>query len=115
MADPKHRESLETHWATKLIRDSRKRLSEMAEEPEGKRKHREHLGECHACFYVRGSRISGQAFTEYECRSCKGKFQHPNTSVPKLCEACAKDSNRCRRCMADLTAVAAEATEGKSK
>lgn len=105
----------DTWWSVRLIRDARKKLEQMADEPQRQRSQREHLGECHSCFYVRGSRISGQAFTDYECRSCKGTFQHPNTSVPKLCEQCAKESNRCRRCMADLAAVAAEARDGKSK
>lgn len=46
---------------------------------------------------VRAKRIekptmfSGQAFTAYECKNCKNKFQWHNTATPILCNICSKD------------------------
>lgn len=35
--------------------------------------------------------ISGQAFTEWECKQCHKKFNWHNTKVPKMCPDCIKE------------------------
>ncbi len=57
---------------------------------------------CLYCFYVRGPRISGQAFTEWDCEECGEKAMHSNTSVPHYCLDCAWKYNVCADCGADL-------------
>jgi len=32
--------------------------------------------------------LSGQAFTEYRCLSCREEKMHPNTAVPPVCPEC---------------------------
>jgi len=57
--------------------------------------------ECRWCFYGRNG-MSGQAFTEWTCGACGEKASHPNTRVPRLCAACAKELHLCRQCCADV-------------
>jgi hypothetical protein len=56
--------------------------------------------ECQVCFYIHG--IAGQAFTEWTCRFCETQGSHPNTSVPMLCDGCAREHRLCRQCGADI-------------
>ena len=57
---------------------------------------------CLACFYS-GPSLSGQAFTEWNCRVClKDQSMWPNTNPPLSCEDCAKKFKICLICGADL-------------
>lgn len=57
---------------------------------------------CSYCFYMNGSKLAGQAFTEYNCGVCDKDLMHPNTAVPVACEDCAKKHCLCVDCGADL-------------
>ena len=59
-------------------------------------------GECVACFYLRGDRICGQAFTEWECGQCGKQDMHSNTGTPKFCADCSWKYCVCTQCGADL-------------
>lgn len=58
--------------------------------------------QCPWCFYFRGSRLSGQAFTDWKCSGCGQDFSHPNTAVPMLCPDCSDKHQACTECCADL-------------
>lgn len=59
--------------------------------------------ECPVCFYIDNSRISGQAFTDWQCSAClEEQPSWPNTGVPKLCKKCAAGYGLCVECLADL-------------
>lgn len=64
----------------------------------------ERLGayECKWCFYFRGDRIAGQAFTDYICAVCREEYSWSNTAVPTICPKCASHLQICKRCGADL-------------
>ena len=64
---------------------------------DGLRDQRHAMRECRFCFYVSHG-MAGQAFTEYQCGACKKFYQHPSTSVPKLCDDCADKFEACVRC-----------------
>ena len=57
--------------------------------------------ECLCCFYLRGTRLAGQGFTEWSCLSCGAKDMHGNTSVPHYCVGCADKMRICTRCGGD--------------
>lgn len=58
---------------------------------------------CPWCYYfVRGSRLAGQAFTEWTCAHCLKAFMHGNTAVPKLCDECGGKLGLCVWCCADM-------------
>lgn len=58
--------------------------------------------ECKWCFYFRGDRIAGQAFTDYTCGVCRKECSWSNTAVPAICPECTMRLKICRRCGADL-------------
>lgn len=43
-------------------------------------------------------RFAGMALTDYKCKLCNKKYTYPNTATPKICSACATDTNRCQHC-----------------
>jgi hypothetical protein len=53
--------------------------------------------ECVAC--VKKSRIAGQMCTMYRCGHCFNVRMNENTNVPKLCNVCSGQEERCRWCM----------------
>jgi hypothetical protein len=57
---------------------------------------------CRYCYYIRGDRIVGQAFTTYKCGICKQDNSWHNTGIPVLCPECAKKNNLCISCGADI-------------
>jgi hypothetical protein len=57
---------------------------------------------CIACFY-RGPSIAGQAITNSVCGMCQGETRFPSTAVDRICKACAKRDELCKKCGADLT------------
>jgi hypothetical protein len=56
---------------------------------------------CKHCYYDRYS-LAGQGFTSFTCKICKKNQHHPNTSVPELCNECAKDNGLCKYCMSKV-------------
>lgn len=54
--------------------------------------------ECPRCWYLRGPRISGQAFTAYKCWLCAETKEHPNTSTPRYCPNCCDEFQLCGSC-----------------
>lgn len=58
---------------------------------------------CRWCFYARGSRLAGQAFTDRDCESCKETQHYPSTATNPLCKPCAKKLNLCVECCADIS------------
>ncbi len=74
------------------------------------REAREAVRECPFCHYVAVG-FAGQAFTEFDCGSCGGKFSHPNTRVPRLCDGCADLLGACIRCGGSRTWTVNEALE----
>jgi hypothetical protein len=72
------------------------------------REAREASRECPFCFYVMVV-MAGQAFTEFDCGSCEGKFSHHNTRVPRLCDGCADSLEACVRCGGSRTWTVDEA------
>lgn len=64
---------------------------------DAKKKIRRAVRECKWCFYVNWG-MSGQAFTAFICEACAEESNHPNTAVPKLCNACADKLGACVRC-----------------
>lgn len=101
-----HTLEMNTHFSIQRIKHLRQDLEDM--QIDRKREIRVSYGVCHSCFYLT-STISGQAFTQYECYHCGHTYDHPNTSVPKLCAGCGEELKKCRRCLADLEEVAKEA------
>jgi len=59
--------------------------------------------ECKQCFYLRASRIAGQAFTNWKCRICGTERSHHNTAVPRYCDDCAKAHKLCVECGGERT------------
>ena len=59
-------------------------------------------GFCKWCWYRRRGSLAGQAFTEYTCHRCDQNLMHPNTGVPVLCPACAKETALCCSCCGDI-------------
>ena len=57
--------------------------------------------ECRVCFYIRGSRVSGQAFTEWKCQHCGAEAVYHCTGYPAICEKCSDELGACMRCVAD--------------
>ena len=84
-----------THWRKRLAQGVRESLA--AFDSDSKATERRQERECKACFYLR-SRFAGQAFTDYKCKNCGAEGNHHNTSVPKLCDACADSLRLCRYC-----------------
>jgi hypothetical protein len=68
---------------------------------DGDRVRRDAARECVGCFYVRGPRIAGQAFTPWLCTICCVADQHPNTGVPRVCNGCAEAYGLCVTCGGD--------------
>jgi hypothetical protein len=58
--------------------------------------------ECRTCYYIYGDRISGQAFTTYECGICHKEDRWSNTNHPEICLNCAKENELCCYCGAKL-------------
>jgi hypothetical protein len=58
--------------------------------------------ECKVCFYLRGARFTGQAFTDWTCAACGKKDMHANTGVPRYCNDCADGYGLCVECGADV-------------
>lgn len=58
--------------------------------------------ECAYCFYFRGGRLSGQAFTSWKCAVCDKESMHGNTGVPRVCGDCAKTHSLCVECGGDV-------------
>lgn len=54
--------------------------------------------ECKLCRYLRGGRMSGQAFTDWKCRVCGKDATHPNTGTPAYCDSCCKTHGLCPTC-----------------
>lgn len=54
--------------------------------------------ECKNCSDKSKYRISGQAFTAYECKICEKEYMHHNTRAPSICPECSKDNAVCARC-----------------
>ena len=63
---------------------------------------REGLCKCRYCYYLRGARLAGQAFTEWNCGVCDKESMHCNTSTPVVCMDCAKKHSLCSSCGGDL-------------
>lgn len=89
----------ETMWMRRYIVNQQKRLDSCLKDLN--REARLKLHECRKCYYLLG-KIAGQAFTDYTCRNCGIELSHPNTNVPKYCDACAAEHHACIRCGASL-------------
>lgn len=61
-----------------------------------------HNLECSDCTAKRGSRMAGQAFTDYVCKNCGRIDSYHNTATPNYCAYCAFMKFACRRCMQPL-------------
>lgn len=73
----------------------------IATDAEADRRRKEN--QCAACAYLGRNRISGQAFTSWNCQLCKEpQPSHPNTGVPRLCGGCAEAYGLCVSCGGDL-------------
>lgn len=58
---------------------------------------------CAPCEYLGRYRLAGQAFTAWKCQLCgEDQPSHPNTSVPRLCDGCAKTYGLCATCGGDI-------------
>jgi hypothetical protein len=57
--------------------------------------------ECRSCHYLRGARISGQAFTEWTCQHCGAEAMYHCTGYPTLCDKCSDELGACVRCVGD--------------
>jgi len=71
-----------------------KQRKEFLTDPDKQR--RIEMGLCIECYY--SPIMVGQAFTEYNCETCKKKFMWHNTGVPRHCSHCATDKDICIRC-----------------
>jgi len=78
------------------------------------REAREASHECPFCHYIAVG-MAGQAFTEFECDGCRGKFSHHNTRVPRLCDGCADSLGACARCGGSRTWTVDEALAEEPK
>lgn len=58
--------------------------------------------ECKRCFYLRRSRLAGQAFTDWFCGLCGSREVWGCTHTPKVCKTCAKEHKLCTECGGDL-------------
>ena len=66
------------------------------------RSKRREAGLCVYCFY-RGSQMTGQAFTKWNCRAClQDQGMWPNTGTPMICNFCSDKHKLCKSCGADL-------------
>ena len=57
---------------------------------------------CPCCFYVVPVRIAGAAITTVPCGLCQTPCTFSSTAVDRVCAACAKTHELCKRCGADL-------------
>jgi len=57
---------------------------------------------CNDCTYKMAGRMSGQAFTDFECQRCKRTISYANTGTPNFCKGCAFEAFSCQRCMQPL-------------
>lgn len=57
---------------------------------------------CRWCFYGRGSRVAGQAFTDRACEGCETVVTYPSTATNPLCRDCAFKYGLCLSCCADV-------------
>jgi hypothetical protein len=70
---------------------------------DGEREKRLQVHECAYCYYLRGPRLVGQAFTDWKCLACGVEGSHPNTGVPRYCNACSDAYHLCVECGGDLS------------
>lgn len=56
---------------------------------------------CKTCYYIYGSALAGQAFTQRPCGVCAGTITHSDTACPVICDACSKKTRLCKRCGGD--------------
>lgn len=91
-----------THFATSMGED----LVNRVEDYKGdlRKLDRLHKRECKACYYLRGSRVGGQAITRTECMiaSCRAKMTFPSTAVDKVCADCSEKHLLCVHCAGDI-------------
>jgi len=87
-----------TYIRNRRIRSAKIFADQLKTDPE--QEQRQKKQECVLCYYTIS--IAGQGFTNYTCLGCKGVFSHSNTHVPALCFECAKKSDLCVQCGAEL-------------
>lgn len=58
---------------------------------------------CGYCYFLRGPRISGQAFWPWKCGVCTKEDTHHNTSTPRFCKVCAEEHGLCVDCGGTVT------------
>jgi hypothetical protein len=72
---------------------------------DGEQAQRQLERKCCWCFYLRRGAIVGHGFTKWNCQLCGDEHQHPNTAVPRLCDACGDDFGLCISCGGDIEMV----------
>ncbi len=89
-----------TFYANKAIEKARKNLARC--EVDAEREARCNVYECKMCFYLRGARLAGQAFTDRPCDICAKVVTYSSTATMKYCKPCAEKHQLCRECGGDL-------------
>jgi hypothetical protein len=59
-------------------------------------------GQCKACFYGRGSRLTAAAMTRTACMCCQTEMTFGSSSIDVLCKPCASRHQLCSHCGADV-------------
>lgn len=70
-------------------------------EADARRTERLEAQECRTCFYLRASRVAGQAMTWWACGVCAREAMWGSTGTPSVCEDCASEHQLCRVCGGD--------------
>ena len=86
----------QTHWANCEAETLIKNVSEF--QSDSRQENRKKIHECKRCFYLRGSTIAGQAFTDQDCGICSQTMTFGNTDTNVVCYPCAENHDLCVKC-----------------
>jgi|CXWL01.1.fsa_nt_gi hypothetical protein len=92
--------NIRTHYNKDFAAKLRHSLNEF--DSDTHKKVRVEARKCKVCFYLRGTRISGQAFTTTLCQSCGVSMTFPTTDVDFYCLPCSKELLLCVDCGGDI-------------
>lgn len=91
-----------TENAQKAIQDAIEYANALTTDPDAAHRKSECL--CQVCYYrsKRYSRVAGAACTSRACMCCHAVMHFPSTATDVLCGTCARETDLCRRCGADM-------------
>ena len=88
----------QTYYAKKDLRKLIENVEKLKFDTE--REQRLEEGLCPQCYYIHKTRIGGCAMTTQPCGICDKEVLYSSTATDKVCTACAKEHEICKRCAA---------------